>query len=99
MVWCGPSEVRWTGDFFLDGDLAAKDTVCRQSAAAPSGLGVVMAFYTWGSRPRLYAVAPSGLAMRGCDPAARDPERTEPRRARADPCAPQQPMRPAPKGR
>src|SRR4051794_6863371 len=31
------------------------------SAAAPSGLGVVVAFYTWGSRPRLYDVAPSGL--------------------------------------
>jgi len=31
--------------------------------AAPSGLGFVVAFYTWGSRPRLYDVAPSGLAL------------------------------------
>jgi hypothetical protein len=49
MVWCGPSEVQWIGDFFLDGDPAAKNSVCRQqtagtyrrhsgSAAAPSGL-------------------------------------------------------------
>ena len=53
LVWL--SEVRWAGDFFLDGDPAAKDDVCRQqaagtyrrhsgAAAAPSGLGVVVAF-------------------------------------------------------
>ena len=52
-----------------------------------------------GLTPQALRAAPSGLAMRGCAVAARDPERIEPRRAGADPRAPQQPMRPAPKGR